>query len=91
MGEGLAGDGRIGVELRVGVTGHRWLDGSDLALVDVVRDALNRIQRACSSAGTDVTRVGLTVVSSLAEGADRIVARAALALGARLEVVLPLP
>jgi hypothetical protein len=90
MGEGFSGDGRVSVELRVGVTGHRWLDPSDVSLVDVVRDALTRIRTACTSSSTDATRVGLTVVSSLAEGADRIVAQAALAMGARLEVVLPL-
>jgi hypothetical protein len=86
----MSGDGRVALELRVGVTGHRWLDPSDTVLADVVRDALTRIRNACTSSDTDVTRVQLTVVSSLAEGADRIVARAALAMGARLEVVLPL-
>jgi SMODS and SLOG-associating 2TM effector domain 3/SMODS and SLOG-associating 2TM effector domain 1 len=90
MGEGLSGAGRIAVELRVGVTGHRWLDPSDVSLVEVVGDALTRVRAACTASSTDATPVGLTVVSSLAEGADRIVAQAALAMGARLEVVLPL-
>src|SRR6476646_291202 len=90
MGEGMSGDGRVALELRVGVTGHRWLDPSDTVLADVVREALTRIRNACTSSDTAVTRVQLTVVSSLAEGADRIVARVALAMGARLEVVLPL-
>ncbi len=37
------------------------------------------------------TAIGVTVVSALAEGADRLVASLGLGLGARLEVVLPLP
>ncbi len=84
-------DGRLGVSLRVAVTGHRWLDSSDPALVETVRDALVELQAACSSSATATTPVGLTVVSSLAEGADRIAVRASADLGARVEVVLPLP
>lgn len=69
-------------ELRVGVTGHRELaDPAQVAAaVDAVLDRL--------VGGTDQT---LVAVSSLAEGADRIVARRVLARpGGRLVALLPL-
>ena len=81
--------GRIPLNVRLGVTGHRDLDPDDPALVDAVRGALDLIRSRCRT-GTAVTPVQLTVVSALAEGADRIVAREALGCGTRLEVVLPL-
>lgn len=74
--------------LRVGVTGHRLarLAGVDPAgLAAGVREVLERV---------DQTLVGSParhLVSSLAEGADSIVADVALALGWRLDAVLPLP
>ena len=74
----------------MGVTGHRAVDGNDRALVEAVRHALDLIQSRCRK-GTESTPVSLTVVSALAEGADRIVAGEAIRRGARLEVVLPLP
>jgi SMODS and SLOG-associating 2TM effector domain 1 len=82
--------GRIPLHLRVGVTGHRFIDQHDDALMTAVGAALDRIERHCRK-GTAATPVNLTVVSALAEGADRIVARAAIGRGAILEVVLPLP
>jgi hypothetical protein len=82
--------GRIPLHLRVGVTGHRFIDQHDEALLTAVGEALDRIERHCRK-GTTATPVNLTVVSALAEGADRIVARAAIGRGAILEVVLPLP
>jgi hypothetical protein len=82
--------GRIPLHLRVGVTGHRFIDQNDEALLTAVGEALDRIERNCRK-GTAATPVNLTVVSALAEGADRIVARAAIGRGAILEVVLPLP
>ena len=54
-----------------------------------MRDALDRIGRYRT--GTAATPVSLTVVSALAEGADRLVAREAMDARASLEVVLPLP
>jgi hypothetical protein len=69
-------------ELVVGVTGHRHLsDPHDVASrVGALTDVL------ASRAGAN----GWRLVSSLAEGADRIVARHALLRGASLDVVLPL-
>jgi hypothetical protein len=89
VGEG-PDNGRISVDLRVGVTGHRWLHSEDETLAEVVRDVLRELRDVCAVSSTATTRVGLTVLSSLAEGADRVVAAAGLAIGARLEVVLPL-
>jgi len=86
--------------IRIGVTGHRKLD-DPAAVQAMVRKAIDtavhnlfpskslpyidRIRRA----GT--TAISYSVLSPLAEGADRIVARAVLEYpGARLDVVLPL-
>jgi SMODS and SLOG-associating 2TM effector domain 1 len=82
--------GRISLHLRVGVTGHRSLDEDDHALGKRVRHALYLIKSRCRE-GRDTTPISLTVVSALAEGADRIVAREAIKCGASFEVVLPLP
>ncbi|HEY2298849.1 MAG TPA: hypothetical protein VGH43_14035 [Jatrophihabitans sp.] len=89
-GEGPAVAGRLSVSLRIGATGHRWLDPTDQVLVDTVRTALDGLRSACTVSSTPTTDVGLTVISSLAEGADRIIAEVALSMGAVLEVVLPL-
>lgn len=83
-------DGRISLDLRVGVTGHRWIDAEDPAFRTVVRAGLDQLRAACTNASTPSTPVGLTIVSSLAEGADRLVAEVGLETGAHLEVVLPL-
>ncbi|HLJ67539.1 MAG TPA: hypothetical protein VKX16_09280 [Chloroflexota bacterium] len=73
--------------LRVGVTGHRRLP-DDPRLAARVRDALALI-RSMTPGGREA---GLTVVSPLAEGADRVVAREVLKEGsAMLEVPLPVP
>jgi hypothetical protein len=82
--------GRVPLHLRAGVTGHRSVAEDDPAVVAAVRDALGRIEGRRRT-GTAATPVDLTVVSALAEGADRLVARQAMLLGASLEVVLPLP
>lgn len=69
--------------IRIGVTGHRFL--ADLKKIDAgVEAALRQIEQKFPGEA-------MTVVSALAEGADRIVARHALArTGARLIVPLPL-
>lgn len=73
--------------IRVGVTGHRRIDDPE-GVSAAVRDALGRVRERF--AGTEATR--LEAVSPLAEGADRIVARAVLAeAGAALTVPLPFP
>lgn len=82
-------DGRIPLDLRIGVTGHRNLadtprlrEAIELArelIVDQLRPAIR-------------DRCSLVVVSALADGADRIVADRVLARHrARLEVILPMP
>lgn len=67
---------------RIGVSGHR--NFNDLASVTATTAAvLDRLLERAPSA---------TVISSLAEGADRLVAELVLAHpGAALEVILPLP
>ena len=73
--------------VRVGVTGHRRIDDPE-GVSAAVRDALGRVRERF--AGAEATR--LEAVSPLAEGADRIVARAVLAeAGATLTVPLPFP
>lgn len=69
-------------ERLIGVTGHRILMELDKIEAGVAQ-ALDRIE--ASAPGTR-----LVAVSSLAEGADRIVAHAVLARGGRLDAVLPL-
>jgi hypothetical protein len=70
--------------IRVGVTGHRIL--AEIEKIDAgVEEALRRIEQAFPNEP-------MTVISALAEGADRIVARHVLARpAARLVVPLPLP
>lgn len=67
----------------IGVSGHRFLTEFE-KLQTGVDQALVRIEQAFP--GQD-----MSVVSSLAEGADRLVAQRALLRGARLIVPLPLP
>ncbi|GAA4341599.1 hypothetical protein [Microbacterium rhizosphaerae] len=78
------------VELRIGIVGHRWLEDDDVTR-GAVAAAVDDLWQRRSNSATANTSVGLTVVSALAEGADRIAAAAAVDRGARLEVVLPLP
>src|SRR6202163_4851500 len=73
-------------DLRIAVTGHRTI-ANETAVAAAVTALLERI-------GATLTPVPLawTVISPLARGADRVVARAVLARPeARLEVVTPLP
>jgi hypothetical protein len=73
----------------VGVTGHRELP-PDPALTERVREVLGLIRRALVKERMMPSRLG--VVSSLAEGADRVVADEVLAeKGARLEASLAFP
>lgn len=70
--------------VRIGVTGHRQLDAPD----DVARVVDRTIDDLVAAFGADTS---LVVVSSLAEGADRLVAERVLDRpGATLEVILPL-
>ena len=78
--------GRLPLCVRIGVTGHRWVEPPahvqgevDQAIDDVL---------AAAAAGGDAAP---TAVSALADGADRLVAEQVLARpGGRLEVVLPM-
>ncbi|MEA3400535.1 MAG: hypothetical protein U9R79_04750 [Armatimonadota bacterium] len=70
-------------EVRVGVTGHRFL-----AEIEKLRIS---VERALDEVETAFPDRGLAVISPLAEGADRLVAEAALKRGAELLVPLPLP
>ncbi|MCU1474271.1 hypothetical protein, partial [Amnibacterium sp.] len=82
-------DGRVPLTLRLGVIGHRWLP-SDEQVMRALGVVLDGVERALPprSRSTDTE---LVVVSSIADGADRIVARAAMERGGRLEAVLPAP
>lgn len=83
-------DGRVPVRVRIGVVGHRWIPEDDPAARDAVDEALTTLWNLRSVTATRHTAVDLTIVSSLAEGADRIAADVGVDRGARLEVVLPM-
>src|SRR5262245_49584283 len=73
------------IPLLIGVTGHRDLRDADRpALESKVRAILEEQQR-------NYPHTPLILLSPLAEGADRLVARVALDLGVRLQVPLPVP
>lgn len=81
--------GTISFRLRVGVTGHRRIP-DDPRLTSRVREALERYRALAPASESTPTRLAL--VSPLAEGADRLVAREALQIPeATLEAPLPLP
>ncbi|MBV8194533.1 MAG: DUF4231 domain-containing protein [Candidatus Dormibacteraeota bacterium] len=84
------GSGRVSLSFRVGVTGHRHLEHPETVAADV-HDAVDRVIALGPGAGDSTTPVELTVVSSLANGTDRIVAKELVDRGARLEVILPFP
>ena len=73
--------------IRAGVTGHRpaGLAGADL---DLLRQ---RIREALAEIASVAPSVPLTVISPLAEGADRLIAREAVNAGYHLDCVLPFP
>jgi hypothetical protein len=76
--------------IRVGVTGHRAFDDPEEA-ARRVREGLQRVLALAGDEG-DGAHARLEMISALAEGADRLVAREALALpGTTLSVVLPFP
>jgi hypothetical protein len=76
--------------LRVGVTGHRAFDDAQGA-AQHLREGLRRLLELAGDGG-DGGRARIEVITSLAEGADRLVAREALTLpGTTLSVVLPFP
>ena len=74
-----------GISFRVGVTGHRDILPED---IDSARQSSSELLSSLKSV-MPATRI--TVISGLAEGADRIFAEAALALGMSVEAVMPMP
>ena len=84
----LDGQGRIPFDFRIGITGHRCLSEPE-ALIPAIQRALRLLTGLLPvRASCDVV---LVAASSLAEGADRLVARELLAEpGSRLEVFLPI-
>jgi hypothetical protein len=85
-------DGRIPFRLRIGVIGHRSVPESD-GLREAIREALERAitESGYSAVPRPSTPLTLTVVSALAEGADRLVVREVLRCwpGSKLICVLP--
>jgi hypothetical protein len=83
---GTQGTGEVGpLPLIVGVTGHRDLCKDDLPrLTELVIAELSYLRKTYPA-------TPLTLLSALADGADRLVARIALEAGMRLAVVLPMP
>src|SRR5512134_1691674 len=80
-----AGQRSYSVPIVVAVTGHRDLVDAELPVIrSRVRDCLFSLRYAYPS------RI-IVVMTALAEGADRLVAEEALALGMPLSVVLPMP
>ena len=88
--------GEISLWLRIGVLGHRNVRPDHPGLIDAIDAALAAVNHELAALRVPPTRVCLAAVSSLAEGADRILAREILAReadtgrDARLEVILPL-
>jgi len=71
--------------LVIGVTSHRNIPADEIEPIrQRVRDFLAQLRR-------DFPELPLVVLSALAEGGDQLVAREALAAGARLVAPLPLP
>jgi hypothetical protein len=90
-------DGQIPFRTRIGVTGHRDLS-SDEALTTAVREQIRGIWlgERLGLPSPASTPIAVAVVSALAEGADRVVVREALAEGieragtVRVEAILPM-
>jgi hypothetical protein len=81
--------GRVPLELRLAVTGHRVLADAG-ALGKAIGGVLDLIVEMLPAAIRADCR--LVAVSALADGADRLVAESVLARpGGRLEVILPMP
>jgi hypothetical protein len=81
--------GVVRYRLRIGVTGHRSLPAG-VRLEELVKQAVERVRTMIPTRPTTALR--LVAISSLAEGADRLVASIVLEdPDAQLEVILPLP
>jgi hypothetical protein len=84
-------DARIAFRARIGVTGHRHIEDCE-AIAPAIADQLDHVRALFRP--TEATPVVFSVLSALAEGADRLVVRVALeshpALDVELGAVLPL-
>jgi hypothetical protein len=69
----------------IGITGHRDIRPEDVPMLE------NAVRQFFEKLTTDYPNTPLMLLSPLAEGADRLTARIALACGARLIVPLPMP
>jgi hypothetical protein len=91
-GQSQENDGRIPFRIRIGVTGHRELNEGPLLAI-AVREQIRRIIDLFPDRATPIS---LSVVSQLADGADRLVVHQAIAEArergeeARLEFFLPM-
>ncbi len=74
-----------GISFRIGVTGHRDI------LPEDVEGAKQKSRELLSSLKSAMPATRITVISGLAEGADRIFAEAALALNMSVDAVMPMP
>lgn len=81
--------GRIPLVMRAGISGHRWPDDDEARRA--VATALADVFARCANRSTPWTPVDMAVLSSLAEGADRLAADWAVRNGVQLEAVLPMP
>jgi len=81
----VGGQAGFAVPLIVAVTGHRDLVARE---IPAIRD---RIAKFLTDARTEYPDRGVSVMSSLAEGADQLVAEEAVKLGVPLIVPLPMP
>lgn len=94
-------DAKVSLRLRIGITGHRGIAGNHPGLAAEIAKAAEYITQMLAAGparlwdGSGQARpddIVLTVVSALAEGADRVVAGELLKRkGTQLEAVLPLP
>lgn len=90
------GNGKVPLCLRVGLSGHRTITPSYPGLDYVVRYVRDVIMAAQNAIATESTPVCVRIVSSLAEGTDRILAQAIMSANGQpgdtgyLEAILPL-
>lgn len=88
----LKRDNKIPYRLRVGVTGHRELPEDDALSTQVARALGMARELITSVVSSDALTVRLRVISPIAEGADRLIAHAALTDDTtELEVPLSMP
>ncbi|MFT7675186.1 MAG: hypothetical protein ACI845_003606, partial [Gammaproteobacteria bacterium] len=73
------------VRFRVGITGHRDIPQADFEAAD------KRSREFLSALQSSMPDTIITVLCGLADGADRIFAKAALSLNISVEAVLPMP